>query len=136
MDIDVILMYKMAYWFYTSGSTLIPIYLYPYAQVVFNVFVRQHGSRLCPYAWNKKKICYAQQNLFMPLKKICSFYCQFAPFTPFAHLSTINTRNYKIDNIKNKAISMMRGKSPPSDVEMSKTEFRGGHLGFLAAILD
>ena len=31
---------------------------------------------------------------------------------------------------------MMRGKSPPSDVEMSKTEFIGGRLGFLAAILD
>ena len=32
----------------------------------------------------------------------------------------------------NKAISMMRGKSPRSDVEMSKkTKFRGGHLGFL-----
>ena len=37
---------------------------------------------------------------------------------------------------KHKAISMMRGKSPPSDVEMSKSEFRGGHLGFLAAIFD
>ena len=30
----------------------------------------------------------------------------------------------------------MRRKSTPSDVEMSKTEFRGFHLGFLAAILD
>ena len=32
--------------------------------------------------------------------------------------------------IKNKAISMMHGKSPRSDVEMSKT------LNFVAAILD
>ena len=30
---------------------------------------------------------------------------------------------------------MMRGKSPRSDVEMSKkTKFRGGHLEFLAGI--
>ena len=36
---------------------------------------------------------------------------------------------------QNKAITMMRGKSPRSDVEMSeKTKFRGGHLGFLAGI--
>ena len=35
---------------------------------------------------------------------------------------------------KYKAISMMRGKSLRSDVEMSKK--RGGHLGFLEAILD
>ena len=40
------------------------------------------------------------------------------------------------DLFQNKAISMMRGKSPRSDVEMSKKIFRGGHLGFLAAILD
>ena len=35
---------------------------------------------------------------------------------------------------KNKAISMMCGKSPQSDVEMSKTKFRGGYLGFLTGI--
>ena len=34
----------------------------------------------------------------------------------------------------NKAISMMRGKSPRSDVEMTKKNFRGGHLGFLTGI--
>ena len=35
------------------------------------------------------------------------------------------------ENTNNKAISMMSGKSPRSDVEMSnKTKFRGGHLGF------
>jgi len=37
---------------------------------------------------------------------------------------------------KKKKISMMRGKSLRSDVEMSKTKFRGGHLVFLAAIFD
>ena len=29
---------------------------------------------------------------------------------------------------------MMRGKSPQSDVEMTKKNFRGGHLGFLTGI--
>ena len=38
----------------------------------------------------------------------------------------------KID--KNKAITMMRGKSPRSDVQIKKTKFRGGHLGFLTGI--
>ena len=39
--------------------------------------------------------------------------------------------------ILNKAISMMRGKSPQSDVEMKKTtKYRGSHLGFLEAILE
>ena len=33
-----------------------------------------------------------------------------------------------------KATSIMRGKSPRSDVEMSKKQFRGGHLEFLAGI--
>ena len=33
-----------------------------------------------------------------------------------------------------KAISMMRGKSPRSDVEMTKKNFHGGHLGFLTGI--
>ena len=33
-----------------------------------------------------------------------------------------------------KAISMMRGKSPRSDVKMTKKNFRGGHLGFLTGI--
>ena len=37
-------------------------------------------------------------------------------------------------NKNNKAISMMRGKSPRSDVEMTKKNFRGGHLGFLTGI--
>ena len=38
---------------------------------------------------------------------------------------------------KNKAITMMRGKSPRSDVEMKKkTQFRGRHLGFLSAFLN
>ena len=35
----------------------------------------------------------------------------------------------------NKSITMMRGKSPRSDVEMKKkTKFRCGHLGFLTGI--
>ena len=37
---------------------------------------------------------------------------------------------HKKNNNNNKAITMMRGKSPRSDVQMSKTKFRGGHLGF------
>ena len=37
--------------------------------------------------------------------------------------------------MKNKAITMMRGKSPRSDVEMTKkTKIRGGHIGFLTGI--
>ena len=36
-----------------------------------------------------------------------------------------------VNVIVNKAITMMRGKSPRSDVQMSKKpKFRGGHLGF------
>ena len=35
----------------------------------------------------------------------------------------------------NKAITMVRGKSTRSDVQMSiKIKFRGGHLGFLTGI--
>ena len=45
-------------------------------------------------------------------------------------------KNREIKIFKNKAISMMRWKTPPSDVEMSKKWNRGVHLGFLAAILD
>ena len=41
----------------------------------------------------------------------------------------------KKTNIKNKAITMMRGKSPRSDVEMTKkSKFRGGNFGFLTGI--
>ena len=106
MDTDVILMYKVANFLYTSGSTWIPIYLYPYAQIGFNVFgvylyVNMDRDRcpFSPYVWNKKNqcgvICYAQQNPFMPffvlLLSICAIY---------AICAFINTRNYNIDNIK------------------------------------
>ena len=108
MDTDVILMYKVANFLYTSGSTWIPIYLYPYAQIGFNVFgvylyVNMDRDRcpFSPYVWNKK---ISVELSVMPnrthLCHFLSFCCQFAPFTPFAHLSTINTRNYKIDNLK------------------------------------
>ena len=57
------------------------------------------------------------------------FLCSFPPYTKnfnfFAHLEPLRGNN-KI----NKAITMMRGKSPRSDVEMTKK------LNFVAAILD
>ena len=40
----------------------------------------------------------------------------------------LNKDKEESNNKSNKAISMMSGKSPPSDVECQKTEFRGGHL--------
>ena len=44
------------------------------------------------------------------------------------------TTEWLVENRENKAMTMMRGKLPRSDMEMTKKYFRGGHLGFLTGI--
>ena len=85
-----------------------------------------------------KQLKNAEQKYFINLPTFIITYAGFLNLSyPYncAFYQIITQIQYKIKTNKNKSITMMRGKSPRSNVEITKkTKFRGGHLGFLTGI--